>query len=71
MVENGNGGAKFDGYVKAKLEDIEKKLDKMDGKMDKLDECVDRMKVKVAAIGGTVSLVVTIVVILLKDLLAK
>jgi hypothetical protein len=71
MVENGNGGAKFDGYVKAKLEDIEKKLDKMDGKMDKLDECVDRMKVRVACIGGTVSLVVTIVVILLKDLLAK
>ena len=70
MEQNGNG-AKFDGYVKAKLEDIEKKLDKMDGKMDRLDECVDRMKVKVAAIGGTVSLVVTIVVLLLKDVISK
>ena len=57
--------------MKAKLEDIEKKLDKMDGKMDRLDECVDRMKVKVAAIGGTVSLVVTIVVLLLKDVISK
>jgi len=64
-MENGGNGAKFDGYVKAKLEDIEKKLDKMDGKMDKLDECVDKMKLKVAAIGGTISLIVTIVVLLL------
>ena len=69
--ENNGNGAKFDGYVKAKLEDIEKKLDKMDSKMDKLDECVDRMKVKVAWLAGTVSLAVSSICRVLGNLLSK
>jgi hypothetical protein len=61
----------FKGYVKRALESIDKKLDKMDTKMDILDECVDRMKMKVAYIGGTISLVVTILVIVVKELITK
>ena len=56
--------AEFKGYVKAKLEDIGEKQEKMDKKLDILDTCINRMNVKVAAIGGTVSLVVTIVILL-------
>jgi len=56
--------AEFKGYVKAKLEDIGEKQEKMDKKLDVLDTCINRMNVKVAAIGGTVSLVVTIVILL-------
>lgn len=59
------------GYVKRALESIDKKLVKIDDKMDSLDECVNGMKLKMAAIGGTVSLVVTILVIILKELLLK
>lgn len=56
--------AEFKGYVTAKLEDIIKKL-------DRLDECVDKMKLKVAAVGATISLIVTVLVIIVKELLAK
>ena len=56
--------AEFKGYVKAKLEDIGEKQEKMDKKLDILETCINRMNVKVAAIGGTASLVVTIVILL-------
>ena len=56
--------AEFIGYVKAKLEDISKKL-------DILETCVNKMKIKVAAIGGTISLVVTVLVILLSNFVSK
>jgi hypothetical protein len=64
-------GAEFKGYVTAKLEDIGHQLVSVDNKLGKLDECVGKMRLKVAAIGGTVSLVVTIVVLLLKDIISK
>jgi hypothetical protein len=64
-------GAKFEGYVTAKLEDIGAKLAGVDKKLDVLDTCVNNMKVRVAAIGGTISLVVTVVVILLKEFISK
>ena len=57
--------AEWKGYVKRALESIDKKLVGIDDKMDVLDTCVNKMKVKVAAIGGTVSLVVTLFVLLL------
>lgn len=63
--------AEWKGYVKRALESMDKKLDKMDTKMDVLDACVDKMKVRVACIGGTISLIVTILVLLLDNLLAK
>ena len=71
MEQREINGAKFDGYVTAKLEDIGKVLDKMDKKLDLLDSCVNGMKVKVAAIGGTVSLIVTVLVLILSNLVSK
>jgi len=59
------------GYVKRALESIDKKLVRIDDKMDGLDECVNGMKVKMAMIGGTISLAVTILVIVLKELIAR
>jgi len=59
--------AEFKGYVKGKLEGVDEKLDKLDKKLDLLDSGVSGMKIKVAVIGGTISLVVTIVVLLLKS----
>ncbi|MCK9599095.1 MAG: hypothetical protein M0R06_08650 [Sphaerochaeta sp.] len=64
-------GVEWKGYVRRALESIDKKLVRIDDKMDGLDECVNGMKVKMAMIGGTVSLVVTILVIVLKELIAK
>jgi hypothetical protein len=63
--------AEFNGYVKAKLEDIGDNLGKIDKKLDVLDTCVNKMKMRVAAIGGTVSLVVTILVLIIKEVLGK
>lgn len=57
--------AEWKGYVRRALESIDKKLDGVDTKMDVLDNCVNKMKVKVAAIGGTISLIVTIIVLLI------
>lgn len=59
------GSAEWKGYVRRALESNDKKLDGIDKKLDLLDSCVNGMKVKMAAIGGTVSLVVTIVILLL------
>jgi len=57
--------AEFKGYVKHSLESIDDKLKGLDSKMDLLDSCVNGIKIKIAAIGGTVSLVVTVVILLL------
>lgn len=57
--------AEWKGYVKRALESIDKQLGDIDGKMDLLDSCVNGMKIRVAAIGGTISLVVTVVILLL------
>lgn len=59
------------GYVKRALESIDKKLVSIDTKMDTLDECVNRMKLKVATIGGAVSLTVTIIALLVRELIAR
>lgn len=57
--------AEWKGYVKRALESIDKQLRDIDVKMDLLDSCVNGMKIRVAAIGGTISLVVTVVILLL------
>lgn len=59
------------GYVRAKLEDIEKKIDRMDVKMDKLDDCVDGMRLKVAWLAGTISLIVSVLVIIVKNIVER
>jgi len=56
--------AEWKGYVKRALESIDSKLGSVDTKLDLLESCVNGMKVKVAAIGGTISLVVTLVILL-------
>ena len=71
MDTNVDNGKRFAGFVEAKLEDIEKKLDKMDVKMDKLDDCVHNVKLKVAWLAGTVSLIVSIVVLLINSFVSK
>ena len=59
------GTAEWKGYVKRALESIDIQLKSVDTKLDILESCVNGMKIKVAAIGGTVSLIVTIVILLL------
>lgn len=71
MEQRELNGAEFTGYVKAKLEDMGERLVGIDKKLDTLDTCVNGMKVRVAAIGGSVSLLVTVLVLILKELLAK
>lgn len=65
MEQHDLNGARFEGRVEAKLEDIGTTLLEIKEKMKDLDKCVSSMKVKVAAIGGTISLVVTIVILLI------
>lgn len=59
------------GYVKRALESIDKKLVSIDTKMDTLDECVSNLRIKTAALAGTISLAVSIIVIVVKSLLAR
>lgn len=62
--------AEFKGYVTRALENIDTTLKSVDKKMDVLDRCVNGMKVRVAAIGGTISLVVTVLVLLLSKIIS-
>jgi hypothetical protein len=68
---NVDNGKRFAGFVEAKLEDIEKKIDKMDAKMDKLDDCVHGVRVKVAWLAGTISLLVSILCMIIGNVLSK
>ena len=63
--------AKFEGRVEAQLENIGITLIEIKDKIKCLDKGVNGMKVKVAAIGGTISLVVTVLLFVLKELLAQ
>lgn len=65
------GNVEWKGYVKRALEGIDKKLVSVDSKLDLLDTCVNGMKIKVAAIGAVVSLVVTILVLIVRSAIAK
>jgi hypothetical protein len=80
MSENKNGQWKngintFQGYVSAKLENIEKRLDtifelieKRDDKLERLVKEVTILKVKAALISGGVALVISCLVFILKTL---
>ena len=63
--------AEWKGYVKRALESIDKTLVSIEVKIDDLEDGVGKMKLKVAAIGGTVSLVVTLLCLVIKEVLAK
>ena len=63
--------AEWKGYVKRALEDIDSGLKDLDEKVEDIRKCVNNNKVRIAAISGTVSLIVTLIVFLVKDMLAK
>jgi hypothetical protein len=80
MSENKNGQWKndvntFQGYVRAKLENIEKRVDtifelfeKRDDKLERLVKEVTILKVKAALISGGVALAISCLVFILKTL---
>jgi len=61
----------FEGYTRATLEHIKGQLVNIDATVEKFEKCVTGLKIKMAAIGGTVSLLITIVTLLVKELVAK
>ena len=63
-------GLEWRGYVRRALEGIDKQLCSINKQIQALDKGVNGMKVRVATIGGTVSLVVTILVLLLSKIIS-
>jgi len=61
--------AEWRGYVKRALEGIDKQLCSINKQMQALDKGVNGMKVRVATIGGTISLVVTVLILVLTNIL--
>lgn len=55
----------FEGFVRASLGFIQDDVKEIKTKMSALEKCVWGIKVKTWAIGGTVSLIITLVVLLL------
>ncbi len=75
MTEINNGfkldQKEWEGYVRAKLEDVSTDIKEIKSEMAMLAKCVNGVKVKVAAIGGTVSLLVTIIVLAVRYIFLK
>ena len=61
----------WEGYVRAKLEVISDDIKSIKDNVAVLDKCMNGVKVKVATIGGTVSLLVTVLVLTLKYIFLK
>jgi len=67
-----NGGFRDDtkefvGYAKACLEGNQRNMDEIKGDLKEIKQSVSKLKLRVAAIGGTVSLIVSLVMFLLKS----
>jgi len=75
MPDQNNGfkldAKEFEGYTRATLEHIKIQLGSIDAKVEKFEKCVTGLKVKMATIGGVVSLLVTIMTLLIKEMIAK
>ena len=75
MPDQNNGfkldAKEFEGYTRATLEHIKAQLVSIDAKVEKFEKCVTGLKVKMATIGGVVSLLVTIMTLLIKEMIAK
>jgi len=72
---DGNNGykieiAKFTGEVTEALKNLREGVGEIKSDMKDLKKCIDKTNIRVACIGGTVSLIVTIVVLLVKSMLA-
>ena len=80
---NGNGGralktAEFQGYLRGKLEgicedivEVKEHFNKIDERLESLDKRITNNRIKVAGIGASVSMIVTLLLIILKDILFK
>jgi len=68
---NGENGKKFEGYVTAKLEGICDSIDEFRDEIKRLNTRVTNMQVKMAGIGAVVSLIVTLVLFLIREVAAK
>ncbi len=75
MQDQNNGfkldAKEFEGHTRASLEFIKEKLQLIDTKVDHFEKCVTGLKIKMAAIGGAVSLLVTLMTLLVKEMTAK
>ena len=75
MTNNNNNfkltSADWQGYVRRALEDIEKDVGGIKKGVDNLNKQMIKVKVKVAGIGAGVSLITTILIFLIRELLAK
>lgn len=74
MVENNNGkfkAGKFQGRVEEALSNIEKDIGDIKKEMKCIKEKVNNNRFKIAGIGATISLIVTIGILLLRELLLK
>jgi len=63
--------ATFDGYVKRALEDIGKNIGEINSEIKSINKRITNIQIKVAGIGAVVSFVVTILVILIKEIITK
>ena len=77
MAENNNKvraaekAGEFKGTVKTQIENIGKDIREIKTSLAKQNDLIIGMKVKMAAIGAIVSFAVTIMVLLIKEILAK
>ena len=75
MMDDNNNfkmkSADWQGYVRRALEDMGKDIRGVNKSVDDLSKQITRIKVRVAGIGAGVSLITTILIFLIKELLAK
>ena len=75
MTNNNNNfkmkSADWQGYVRRALEDIEQDVGGVKKSVDNLNKQMIKVKVKVAGIGAGISLITTILIFLIRELLAK
>ena len=75
MTNNNNNfkmkSADWQGYVRRALEDMGQDVGGVKKSVDNLNKQMTKVKVKVAGIGAGVSLITTILIFLIRELLAK
>lgn len=63
--------AEFQGYLKATLESMKEDMEEIKNDVKSLNKRVTNIQIKVAGIGASVSLLTTLLIFLIKELLAK
>ena len=74
--KNDNGSFKLKisewrGYVARALEDIDKRTEQIDRRLVNIEKGMTHLRVKLVGIGATVSFLVTVVILLLKEAIIK